>query len=118
LSKGCHQLIREGAKLVESAEDVLVELRPVLGARLAAPVADRRATAGQPASPDRGPVALDPVLESLGFDPADIDTLVGRTGLPAGEIGARLLALELDNRVERLVDGRFMRLAPGRASHL
>ena len=118
LSKGCHQLIREGAKLVESAEDVLVELRPVLGAGLAAPIAGRRATAELPTAPDRGPAAPDPVLESLGFDPADIDTLVGRTGLPAGEIGARLLALELDSRVERLVDGRFVRLAPGRASHL
>ncbi|MCM5571314.1 DNA-processing protein DprA [Burkholderiaceae bacterium FT117] len=108
LSKGCHQLIREGAKLVESAEDVLVELRGVLG-QGSEPGRDRAAGAGE------APRAADPdgdglLLGALGFDPADLDTLVERTGRPAGEIGARLLELELANRVERLVDGRFVRL--------
>lgn len=118
LSRGCHQLIREGAKLVESAEDVLVELRPVLGAGLAAPAVGRPRSPRGPAGAGQSEAGFDSLLEALGFDPVDIDTLVARTRLPAGEIGARLLALELDGRVERLPDGRFVRLAPGRASHL
>lgn len=109
VAKGCHQLIREGAKLVESAEDVLVELRAALGtagARPVAPVAPVAAAAPEPADPaDRA------LLKAMGYDPADLDALVERTGRPAGELGARLLSLEMEDRVERLVDGRFVRRA-------
>ncbi len=123
LSKGCHQLIRDGAKLVESAEDVLVELRGVLGNAFGrtpggsgalfteevrgSPARSRQAmTAGRDASHDRGHTA---VLDAMGFDPVDVDQLISRTGRSAGEIGALLLGLELDGRIERLVDGRFAR---------
>src|SRR5690606_27999753 len=84
VSKGCHQLIREGAKLVESAEDVLVELRAALGGAgtpAAAGSPDRRAPQ-EPVDPaDRA------LIEAMGFDPTDLDTLVERTGHPAGELG-------------------------------
>src|SRR5690606_15508655 len=102
------RLIRDGAKLIESAEDVLAELRGALGAGL--PEAAARATA-RPAPPgtpaDDEQAAL---LQAMAFDPIDVDELVSRTGQPAGRLGALLLRLELDGKVERLVDGRFARL--------
>lgn len=108
LSKGCHQLIRDGAKLVESVEDVLVELRGALGSGFGTTVGagpGSTATGRTGSVDDRGEALLD----AMGFDPIDVDELIDRTGRPAGEIGASLLALEFDGRVERLVDGRFAR---------
>jgi len=115
LSRGCHQLIRDGAKLVESAEDVLVELRSVLGRGFTAPA--RGVTGRVPARSDLagGDSIDDKLLQAMGFDPVDVDTLIDRTGLSAGEVGALLLRLEFDDRVERLVDGRFAQTAAPRS---
>ena len=97
-SRGCHALIKQGAKLVESAEDVLDEL-PQLRT-----LAERQA----PPAADLAPPA-DPLLAALGEDPATLDTLVDRTGTPASRLGARLLELELAGEVERLPGGLFQR---------
>ena len=97
-SRGCHALIKQGAKLVESAQDVLEELH--FGA---AP-----STAG-PAAPD--PTDPDGVLAALGFDPAGLDALVARTGIAAANLQVRLLELELDGLVARLPGGLFQRIA-------
>lgn len=101
LSKGCHQLIKQGAKLVESAQDVLDELR--WQARTA-PVAMHAETAEE----GRGGGAS--VLAALGFDPVDADTLCTRSNLTPDALFAILLELELDGRVARLPGGRFQRL--------
>lgn len=100
-SRGCHALLRQGAKLVESAEDVLEELH--------LPAAPAQAPAGD-ALPDPATPAQQEVLQALGFDPLGLDALVARTGLDAATLQVRLLELELEGRVARLPGGLFQRL--------
>lgn len=100
LSRGCHQLIREGAKLVECAEDILEER--AFAASTTRPPAPRPDEASADTPPD-------PVLEALGFDPVTLDTLITRTGLTADSLYAMLLDMELEGRVSRLPGGRFQR---------
>lgn len=102
LSRGCHALIRQGAKLVETAADITDELGggPRPGAGPAAPAED--------AAPRED--APHPVLEALGFDPLHLDAIQARCGLDTADLQAQLLELELAARVARLDDGRFQRL--------
>ena len=103
LSKGCHALIKSGAKLVESAEDVLDELGG-LPRRAATP----RRTAGAPAAnAERG------LLAHMGHDPVDVDSLCSRAGLSAEQVSSELLRLELDGRVAALPGGLYQRLEKG-----
>jgi DNA processing protein len=99
-SKGCHALIRQGAKLVETAQDMLDELEPA-AARAAAP---SQAQADSPGDDD-------PVLQALGHDPTSLDALIARCGWPADRLNAHLLTLELDGRVARLPGGLYQRIA-------
>jgi DNA processing protein len=101
-SKGCHKLLREGAKLVETAGDILDELQ--LPATLPAVTAGIPGTVRRPA--DAGARAL---LEALGHAPADVDTLSSRTGLAAAAIAALLPRLELDGFVAPVPGGRWQR---------
>lgn len=100
VARGCHQLIREGARLVESAQDVLEELRMDALPR-PAPAAD---------APDRPGQRDATLLQAIGFDPVDLDTLAQRTGLEPGPLSARLLELELTQDVERLAGNCYQRL--------
>ena len=109
LSKGCHRLIKDGAKLVESAQDILEELRldePPPAVPAAKP-ADAGAGAAEPAGATPEQARL---LAALGHDPVDLDTLVQRTGQAAGALSAQLLELELAQHVERLPGNRYQRL--------
>ncbi|MET3132292.1 DNA processing protein [Oxalobacteraceae bacterium GrIS 1.11] len=103
LAKGCHSLIKEGAKLVESAADVLQELR--MGPD-GAPCATCAPSAGS-----RTPHAA--LLAALGYDPAGADALAARAGLDAAAVIGQLLELELGGLVERLPGGLFQRVVVG-----
>ncbi len=98
-SKGCHALIKQGAKLVESAQDILEELGALPTAAPALITPDPTAPAAE---------AL--LLEHLGFDPVDLDTLSLRSGLTIAELSAMLLTLELDGRVSTLPGGGYQRI--------
>jgi DNA processing protein len=100
LARGCHQLIRDGARLVESAQDVLQELR-MDTAQLPGPAA----VSQEPACRPDGDLLL-----AVGFDPVDLDTLAQRTGLEPGLLSARLLELELTQHIERLAGNCYQRL--------
>ena len=106
LSKGCHALIKSGAKLVESAEDVLSEFATFRLAGFAA----TRAPAGRPEVTTLTDGADAPLLACMGFDPVDVDSLCMRAGLPAEKVSADLLRLELAGRVAVLPGGFYQRL--------
>lgn len=110
-SRGCHALIRQGAKLVESAQDVLEELR--LPAATAINAASVSTDLPSDPSDDAATGTNDGLLQALGFDPVGLDALVGRTGLSAAALQVGLLELELDGLVARLPGGLFQRM--GRA---
>lgn len=115
LARGCHRLIRDGAKLVESAQDVLDELGPLwasLRARLpAAPAGAPKAMEAQAMPPPTDRVQRS-VLEALGYTPLGLDELVERSGLALAQVHAALLDLELDGRIEALPGARYRRLGP------
>lgn len=103
-SRGCHALIRQGAKLVESVNDILEELPPLRTAGTASP-------AHQDEGAAEGDASEDPLLEALGFDPVSLDALSARTGWSAAALQAKMLELELDGHVSRLAGGLFQRMA-------
>ncbi|MEL7449173.1 MAG: DNA-processing protein DprA [Pseudomonadota bacterium] len=110
LARGCHRLIREGAKLVEAAPDILEEL----GALANVANSVQKVSITVPAESSR---ETDPdyrrLLDSLGFDPIPVDTLVERTGLTAEAVSSMLLILELEGQVKSAPGGAFFRVTPG-----
>ncbi len=104
LSRGCHALIRQGAKLVESAQDIREELGSS-GARTVTPPAKGRPQRKKPSADPAGQL----IMEALGYDPVHLDTLQERTRLDLATLTARLLELELQEVAIRLNDGRFQR---------
>lgn len=105
LSRGCHKLIRDGAQLVETADDIFAELQ-----RFAppGPVSSKTAESTALLAPalDKGYEIL---LDALGFEPASVDVLIARTGLKADEVASMLLILELEARIDACPGGLYVR---------
>ena len=120
LARGCHRLLRQGAKLVETADDIFTELRSLAAAlnedtfEPAAP--PRRKTRGAAKTAESTTVfapVLDKeyeiLLDALGFEPASVDVLIARTGLKADEVASMLLILELEARIDACPGGLYVR---------
>jgi DNA processing protein len=112
LARGCHRLIRDGAALVEEVAEIVAALRP---AALPAAARASQAAAGVGFSGDPLDRAGKILLNACGFEPVDLDTLVGRTGLPASAVASTLLLLELSGEVESCPGGRYCRVPVRRA---
>jgi DNA processing protein len=102
-SRGCHALIRQGAKLVESAQDILEDLH------FTTPAAVDEAV--EASGSDHG--EEDRLLHTMGYDPVSLDALQARTGLDTAHLQARLLELELSGDVARLPGGLLQRQGQG-----
>ena len=110
-ARGCHALIKQGAKLVECAEDILEEMQfEKVSSDAAESIASSTQRTLAYSSLDEG---ISPLLQALGFDPTSLDTLQARTGLETATLQAQLMALELDGVVARMPGGLFLRLVQG-----
>jgi DNA processing protein len=108
LSRGCHELIRRGAKLTETASDILSELN------FSAFFEASRRTPDGLAPPSTIEPGMDKehkiLLDALGFDPADLDVLVVRTGFKPEAVSSMMLILELEGHVQAAPGGRYSRV--------
>jgi len=114
-ARGCHRLLRQGARLVETPDELLDELRPLVG-ELAGELAlrlDAGTEAGAAGQSREGAAGVDAesraLLEAIGYDPVSVDELIARSGLDTRQVSALLLQLELDGRVSALGGGRYCR---------
>ena len=112
LSRGCHELIRQGAKLTETVADILSELN------FSAFYARARDASDGLAAPLRLEAGMDKehkiLLDALGFDPADLDVLVVRTGFKPEAVSSMMLILELEGHVQAAPGGRYSRVVRSR----
>jgi DNA processing protein len=112
LSRGCHELIRQGAKLTETVADILSELN------FSAFFEAARGTAGSLGWAAELEAGMDKehkiLLDALGFDPADLDMLVVRTGFKAEAVSSMMLILELEGHVQAAPGGRYSRVVRSR----
>jgi DNA processing protein len=110
LSRGCHQLIRQGAKLVESADDIVSELGPLVAHLMQnSQVPSARPVPREPVAPQHD-ADYEKLISALGHDPATVDELARQSGLTIGQVSSMLLILELEGEIEALNSGQYARL--------
>jgi DNA processing protein len=109
LSRGCHALIKQGAKLTETPDDILSDLN------FSAFFANDSGTPRAASTWDPGTAGMDKehkiLLDALGFDPADLDMLIVRTGFKPEAVSSMMLILELEGHVQAAPGGRYSRVA-------
>jgi len=105
LARGCHQLIRQGAKLVETAQDVLEELSSIAQASFEMSESPAKPVGVPPVQDESHQV----ILDAMAYDPVNIDTLANRTGMTAHDISSILLILELEGTISSQPGGRYIR---------
>lgn len=105
-SRGCHALIKQGAKLVECAQDILEELHMVTFSDPGESATKKTAEFGSEGGFDEA----SELLHALGFDPSSLEDLQARTGLDTAQLQAQLMALELQGRVARMPGALFQRV--------
>ena len=105
MSRGCHQLIRQGAKLVESADDIVSELGPMVGQLMQNAAQD----APETGSGKHHDADYETLLQTLSYDPASADELAEQSGLTIDQVSSMLLILELEKKIEAAAGGRYSR---------
>lgn len=105
LARGCHTLIRSGAKLVESVDDILEEIGGKVGQWL------KQAPSPNATAPAQAPHAQQALLDQMGDHPQTVDELVARTGLSVEVLSPILLSLELEGRIATVPGGAVMRVS-------
>jgi DNA processing protein len=100
-SRGCHALIKQGAKLVESAQDILDELQ--LDPSMSGQLTTTKVNASAPEEDSS-------LLAAIGFEACSLDALQARTGIDTPDLQAQLMALELEGQITHLAGGLFQRL--------
>jgi DNA processing protein len=109
MARGCHQLIRQGAKLVESANDIASEFGPLVAHLMQNAGKDSPRKVADAEAP-RHDAEYERLLAVLGHDPATVDEIARQSGLTIGEVSSMLLILELEGEVEALNSGQYARL--------
>lgn len=104
LSKGCHALIKQGAKLVDHMQDIVEEFAD------STYISQSAFMTTAPAEPELNEAQAS-LMKALGYDPVSMQTLVERSGLTSEHLSAMLLVLELENKVTSLAGGRYQRIA-------
>ena len=99
LAKGCHQLIKQGAKLVDSLQDIVEELN--LSKAISAPVAEENSPTNQDQQR---------LLEAMAYEPISIESLVQLTGLTVSTLSSMLTLLELEGRITGLAGGQYQQI--------
>jgi len=109
LARGCHKLIRDGAQLVETPEDIFSELGPLVSALVSCTSESGKTTESTVVLSPALDKGYEILLDALGFEPASVDALIARTGLKADEVASMLLVLELEAHIDACPGGLYAR---------
>ena len=109
-SKGCHQLIKQGAKLVDAVQDIVHELKSEHFVSLAAIPLKKNFIPAKNTSPEEIPHADKALLDLMSFEPVTVEYLLQHSGLTSDTLSSILISLELDNKIASMPGGRYQRI--------
>jgi len=109
-SKGCHQLIKQGAKLVDAVQDIVHELKSEHFVSLAAMPLKKNFIPAKNTSPEEIPHADKALLDLMSFEPVTVEYLLQHSGLTSDTLSSILISLELDNKIASMPGGRYQRI--------